>query len=298
MSALTRTWLLLALAPVALTAERFESGEPVMGTVARITLYASSAGEARAGFAAAFDRIRALDAELSDYRPDSELMRLCRRAGEAVKVSDDLFRVLQDAQRVARDTNGAFDVTLGPLVRLWRRTRLKGRLPAPAEIARARGLCGYRRMTLDGRRRTVRLESKGMLLDLGGIAKGYAAAEALGVLHARGLGRALVAIGGDLALGDAPPEKPGWRVEIEHLGKVMELANVCVSTSGDAVQFVEIGGVRYSHILDPRTGVGVRNQKAVTVIAPEGAIADALATAISVAGEGLVDRYAGARVAR
>ncbi|MGH9673380.1 MAG: FAD:protein FMN transferase, partial [Bryobacteraceae bacterium] len=107
-----------------------------------------------------------------------------------------------------------------------------------------------------------------------------------------------VAIGGDLALGDPPPEKPGWRVEIEHLGKVMELANVCVSTSGDAVQFVEIGGARYSHILDPRTGVGLRNQKAVTVIAPEGAVADALATAISLAGEGLVDRYPGARVAR
>jgi thiamine biosynthesis lipoprotein len=276
---------LALLAGSALAAQRYEFTEPVMGTLARITLYAPDASVARGASDAAFARIRELDAIMSDYRDDSELMRLCRRpTGEPVAVSRDLFRVLEHSQRVAAETDGAFDVTVGPLVRLWREARRQRQMPSTAAIDAARQCSGYRKLQLDRKVRTVTLETPGMLLDLGGIAKGYAADAALAVLRDRGFSRALVAIAGDIAAGDPPPGKDGWRIGIATTGEVRTLRNVSVSTSGDSEQFVEIAGVRYSHILDPRTGLGLKNQRTVSVIAPDGMTADSLATALSIPG--------------
>jgi len=159
---------------------RFSFGEPHMGTWFKITLYAGNEQAAQRAAREAFDRIAELDRMLTDYNSESELMRLCRKSGGApVPVSRELFFVLARAQDVSRRSGGAFDVTVGPVVRLWRRARRTGRLPEARRIADARELVGYQMVRLDHQRRTVQLQKAGMRLDLGGIAKGYAADEAL-----------------------------------------------------------------------------------------------------------------------
>jgi FAD:protein FMN transferase len=263
-----------------------------MGTLFRIVLYAPDAAAARAAADAAFARIATLDHIMSDYRADSELTRLSQHAGgPPLAVSQDLWNVLGRAQEISRQTRGAFDVTIGPLVLLWRRARREHELPDPPEIAAARKLVGFRLIHLDSAHRTVQLSKPGMRLDLGGIAKGYAADEALALLKRRGLTRALVAAGGDIALGDAPPGIHGWRIGIEDLEKpggtpsqYVRLASAGISTSGDSEQHVEIQGIRYSHIIDPRTARALTGARSATVIAPNDAAADALATAACVLG--------------
>lgn len=273
-----KTSSLLACALGLSALERFEFAEPHMGTLASIRLYASDAPAAGRAARAAFDRIAELEAILSDYRPDSELNRLCR-AGR-LRVSPDLARVLAAAQRRARESDGAFDITLAPLTKLWREARRTGQLPGEAAIATARSRTGYRRVTLRGR--DVAL-APGTELDLGGIGKGYAADEALAALRRRGVRRALVALSGDIALGDPPPGECGWRVALQDRTEC--LANRAVSTSGPEQQFLEVNGTRYSHILDPRTGLGLSTPRTVTVIARRGMDADSWATALCVAGE-------------
>lgn len=270
--------------------KRFEFTRPHMGTVFRLVLYAEDEGLARRAAEAAFARVADLDNKLSDYREDSELMRLCQRAGgEPVHVSRDLFTVLEAAQDLARRSGGAFDVTIGPLSRLWRRSRRQRELPSAERLAQARSLVGYEKVILDPNQQTVRLTQPGMVLDLGGIAKGFAADEAQKVLQSSGIRSALVAAGGDIVVSDAPPDAPAWRIGIAPLDdpnrpptRTLSLVRAAVSTSGDAEQFVEINGVRYSHILDPKTGLGLVGRQSVTVIAPHGTTSDGLATAVSV----------------
>lgn len=271
---------------------RFSYTEPHMGTRFRIVLYATDEKKAKEAAQAAFARIAELDAIMSDYRPTSELTQLSARAVEApVPVSDDLFRVLKQSQELARQTDGAFDVTVGPLSRLWRITRRTQRLPDAETLAQARALVGYHKLRLDDKARTVQLMVKGMQLDLGGIAKGYAADAALAVLRQRGWPRALVAAGGDVVAGEPPPGTQAWTVGIAPLEdpdrpptRFLHLRNAAVSTSGDAEQYVEIAGQRYSHILDPRTGLGLVGRSSVTVVAPDATTSDSLATAVSVLG--------------
>jgi thiamine biosynthesis lipoprotein len=255
-----------------------------MGTLFSITLYAPDEAAAQAAFAQAFARVRQLDDELSDYKPESELMRVCNSSPAVpVAVSSDLFTVLEKAQELSRETDGAFDVTLGPLTRLWRETRATKVLPSAQALARAQQRIGYKNLILHRPEQTVELRLAGMQLDLGAIAKGYAADEALRVLRARGISSALVAASGDLALGDAPPGKSGWRVGVELPGaSALTLHNTAVSTSGDTEQFVEIGGIRYAHIVDPKTGMGLSMRVGASVIAPNGIDADSYATALCV----------------
>jgi thiamine biosynthesis lipoprotein len=245
-----------------------------MGTQFRVTVYASDIAAAQRAIKQAFLRAETLDAKLSDYKPESELNQLCRSQRKVV--SDDLYAVLAYAQRVARESGGAFDVTLGPLIRLWREARTRRTLPDPIAVAEARQRSGYRKLKLLPSNE-VRLVRPDMQLDLGGIAKGFAADEMLRVLREAGFPRALVAASGDLAIGDG-----SWRIEIGASGEVRELSRCGVSTSGDESQYVEIDGVRYSHIVDPKTGVGAVRRPLVTVIAQSGMEADALATALSV----------------
>lgn len=263
-----------------------------MGTLFTITLYAPDETNARISVDAAFAKITALDRMLTDYDPDSELMRLCQRpAGEPTSVSEELFEVLQESQRIAELTDGAFDVTIGPLARLWRRARRAGTLPLPEQLAHARESVGWRKLQLNARHRTVTLTVPNMQLDLGGIAKGYAADKALDVLKSHGCARALVAASGDIAVGDPPPGQRGWRVSVDgfedNKGKpvrLLHLSNAAVSTSGDAEQFVEIGGNRYSHIVDPHTGVGLTNRLQVSIVGKRAVATDPLATAATVLG--------------
>lgn len=276
----------LVACAAAAAAQRFEAVEPHMGTLVRIQVYAESETQAAAGFRAAFARIAGLDSVLSDFQPESELNRLCRApAGHPVPVSADLFAVLDASQELAAQSGGAFDVTLGSLTHLWRDARRLHRVPDAAVVRAAQALCGYRKLHLDAARRTATLDQPGMQLDTGGIGKGYAAGEALAVLERLGLRRALVALSGDLAIGDPPPGARGWRVGAGDARRVRLLANTGVSTSGDSEQYLDAGGVRYSHIIDPATGMGLTGAPVVTVIARRAVDADALATAISVLGE-------------
>lgn len=301
------TSLVLAL-PAACAAsgelQRFEFARPAMGTRFRIVLYAGDARRAEAAAAAAFARIDELEARLSDWREESELSRLSRRSDEAapagpIEVSADLARVLAAAQRLARATGGAFDPTVGPMVALWRRARRQGELPDDAALARARAAVGHEKLRVDEARREVVLGARGMRLDLGGIAKGDALDQALAVVRSHGLERALLVGGGDVRAGAPPPGRSGWTVALaepdgsEPLHSV-ELAHAALSTSGDHYQFVEIGGKRWSHVLDPRTGLGVTSRALASVLAPEGATADALATAACVlAADDALARIAG-----
>ena len=267
--------------------QRFEFVEPHMGTLFRITLYASDAESARAASRAAFDRVRALDDSLSDYKPASEIMRVCREAWrEPVRVTPDLFRVLEAANALGLETGGAFDVTQGPVIQLWRRARAEHRAPSPAEIDEARRSSGHRKLVLDTANQTVFLKSKNMHIDLGGIGKGYAADQALRALREHGVTSALVAASGDLAIGEAPPHRDGWVIRVEPGGipRILTLKNAGISTSGDTEQHVEIDGKRYSHIINPDSGEGLTSGIEVTVLARDAMTSDSLATAVSVLG--------------
>lgn len=263
-----------------------------MGTLFRIKLYAENEGQAQRAFGKAFERIGQLDAILSDYQPDSELNRVTQNSiRQPVPVSKDLFRVLSAAQNMAEGTDGAFDVTVGSLTHLWRAARKQGSVPGAEALGTALERCGFRKMHLDPLRQSVAFDTGGMQLDVGGIAKGYAADEAIAVLRGAGVSRALVAASGDLAFSDSPPGKPGWSIGVDSLDnagqpftRVLVMKNAAVSTSGDAEQHLDTGGKRYSHIIDSKTGLGLTNQLTVTVVARNGTEADAAATAISVLG--------------
>lgn len=259
------------------TLERFTYIQVHMGMETRLVVYAPSSEVAERACTAAFARIGELDTIMSDYRRDSELNQLCDRAGgDPVKVSKDLFRVLARSQEIARATNGAFDVTVGPLVQLWRAARRTAQLPSPAEVEAARAKVGYTKMTLDPIGIRVRLRTPGMRLDLGGIAKGYACDAAQAVLREQGITKALVEMGGDIVLSGAPPGTKGWTIRIATAKGPIDrtLANCAISTSGDTEQFAIIGGKRYSHVVDPRTGWAVTNRVQASVIAPDGFASD------------------------
>jgi thiamine biosynthesis lipoprotein len=270
---------------------RFEFAEVHMGMPVRLVLYAEEERDARGAARAAFARIAALDAALSDYRPDSDVNRVSNRAGSWVPVPAGVYAVLERAQQIARVTGGAFDPTVGPVVALWREARRTGRLPDSAVLEQARALVDWRRLELDPGRQMARLSTPGMRLDLGGIAKGFVLDEARRALRRTGVTRALIEAGGDIVAGDAPPGLTGWRVAVPGVtgalaGRAAALANAALASSGPSAQFVQVEGVRYSHVVDPATGYGVTGDAVVHVIAPDGATADALATAIGVIGIG------------
>ena len=277
-----------------------------MGTLVMITLYASDEASATTAFRAAFDRIADLDRILSDYKPDSEINQLTTTAvGHSVKTSKDLSIVLAASQQLAEATDGAFDVTQGPVIRLWRAARVTGRVPDAAALKEAASRSGFRKLHVDASRQTVSLDQPDMALDVGAIGKGYAASEALAVLRARAIRSALVAVSGDLAFSDAPPGQRGWRIDIHSddpalagVPRVLELTNAAVSTSGASEQHLDADGRRYSHIINPSTGMGLVDDTTVTVIARNGLDADGLDTAVSIVGEdrglALVDSRPGA----
>jgi thiamine biosynthesis lipoprotein len=259
-----------------------------MGLPVRIVLHANNVARGRDAAREAFARIASLDRSMSDYRTDSEVHRIHDHAGSWVEVSTDLYAVLERSLEIARASDGAFDPTVGPLVALWRQARTSRVKPAESALDRARTLVGWQHVAMDPARRAVRLVRSGMRLDLGGIAKGYILQEAVRTLERRGVTRVLVEAGGDIVVGDAPPGRGGWSIEVStdadpaFRDRAGGLTNAALATSGPTVQFVEIEGVRYSHVVDPRTGLGLTNGVLARVIAPDGAVADALATALSV----------------
>lgn len=278
-----------------------------MGTDFRIVLYAGDQEVANRAAAAAYVRIAALNRILSDYDPQSELSLLSATAGsgQVVKLSDDLWRVLDRSQQLAAATDGAFDVTVGPLTKMWRSARRSKTFPSTERLAEARAATGYRHLQLDAATRTAQLKVPGMRLDLGGIGMGYAADEALAVLKRHGITSAMIDASGDVVCSAAPPGERGWKIALvplrendETASRIVWLAEGALTTSGDAYQYVEFDGVRYSHIVDPATGLGLTMRSSVTVTARDGMTADSLATAVCVLGPkrglSLLDTTAGA----
>ncbi len=264
---------------------RFEFIRPIMGMAVRIVLYSPDEQTANTVAQVAFERLRTLDQTLSDWKSDSELTQLNGRAGDGpVVASQDLFHAIQMSIHYADRTGGAFDPTVGPIVHLWRRARERQTLPDVDALVAALDLVGWQHVRLDETAQTIELTRPGMQLDLGGIGKGLAGDAAATLLNERGIHSFLIDLGGDLILGAPPPGERGWSVRIDPSGETIPLAHVAVATSGDSHQFVEIDGQRFSHIVNPRTGLGLTHRLQVTVISPTGTAADALASAVSVLG--------------
>jgi len=266
---------------------RFQRG--LMGTVFTVECYTHDRSVALKAVEEAFAEAAAINAVASDYIADSELLSFSRVApGTGIRVSDRLFPLLWEAYELAVRTGGRFDPTLGPLTKLWRETRRRQVLPDAEALDAALAASGWRHLVLDEKAQTLEFKRRGMRLDLGGIAKGQAADAMLEILRRHGISRSSISAGGDIRVGDAPLDAEGWRVDVlvserSQNPDPIYLANAAVSTSGDLHQFVEIAGKRYSHIIDPATGLGLTRRVSATVVAPTATLSDALATACCVA---------------
>jgi thiamine biosynthesis lipoprotein len=297
---LLRSLFLIALSLGSLRAEeaqRFAFERPLMGTRFSITCYGRDEAAAKVAADEAFAKGEEINAIASDYIPESELMQLSQKIGAPVKVSPLMTELLDASFEMAKSTEGTFDPTLGPLTRLWRETRKSGKLPSDDILAAAKAQCGWQDVVWDKEAGTILLKKPGMQLDLGGIAKGFTAEKMFEVMEKRGFPQTIIAAGGDLRLGDPPPGRTAWRVGLQTFNpeepeEVVELKNCSVSTAGDLHQFVEIEGKRYSHIIDPKTGLGITEKVAVSVIAPHGVICDGLDTAACVIGADKAEEFA------
>jgi thiamine biosynthesis lipoprotein len=273
--------------------QRYSFSEPHMGTEFRLILYSDNEQRAKTAADSAFSRVEELNRIMSDYLDGSELNRLSRTSGsgEFVKVSPDLFEVLQASVEYCRQSDGLFDITVGPLSRFWRVIRMSPEpaLPGEVELEQILEAVGCGLIELNSSDQSVMLKASDMRLDLGGIAKGYTADEVLEVLKSFGITRALMDAGGDITLGDPPPGRSHWEVAVpdRSLGSetggyiTIETENRSVTTSGDLYQYVVIDGVRYSHVINPKSGIGSMKQIQATVVAGSGMQADALSSILT-----------------
>jgi thiamine biosynthesis lipoprotein len=256
---------------------RIEESLDAMGSTYTITLYGYGQERVEAALEAAFSEVRRLDGMLSNYRPNSEWSEVNRYAAERpVRVTPELFDLLSACQKFSRESEGTFDVSVGPLMKVWGFYRGTGRLPQRDEVVRALEKVGYRNVILDRESRTVRFARKGVELDPGGIGKGYTVDQVVDVLKDNGISSALVSAGGSsiYALGTPNNNGRGWEVKIrdpKHPGKTLEdlyLQNESMSTSGTYEKFFQAEGKTYSHIMDPRTGFPAQGMLSVSVLAP------------------------------
>ncbi|MEZ4366738.1 MAG: FAD:protein FMN transferase [Kofleriaceae bacterium] len=282
-----------AAAPVA-AAEPHKTvhGAKAMGTTLQLTVWSDDEAEAAAGAQAVIAEFNRLDAMMTTWTPDSEVSRINAAAGKAaVKVSTETVEVLARALEVSRLSKGVFDITVGAFRGLWKFDQdMDGTLPDPAEVKRRLALVGWRDVVLDKKKRTVKLRKKGMAITLGGIAKGYAVDRAVAILHARGLTDFILQAGGDLYVSGAKGPKP-WVVGIRdpRAGRDVSFAVAPVtdhafSTSGDYERGFVKDGVRYHHILDPRTGQPARASRSVTLLAKDAFTADAWSKVLFILG--------------
>lgn len=278
---------------------RFEASHNAMATEYTVVAYGSSREYLAAVVDEVFEEIDRLDAQMSNYKPESELSRVNRDAArQSVVVEPGLFRLIQGAVHYSEETDGAFDVTVGPLMKAWGFFRGQGRLPTKAEIAQVLKHVGYRHVMLDPASRTVRFDEDGIELDLGGIAKGYAVDRAVEILRENGVTRALVSSGTSsiYALG-SPPGARAWRVTVrdpynaKKVGSVILLRNHSVSTSANYERFFNLGGKTYGHIMDPHTGMPVEGLVSAAVLAPSTCQSDALTKPLFILGVNGMRQY-------
>lgn len=287
--------------------QRLESSASIMGSEFRIACFAADRKTAAGAITAAFDEVRRVDAFLSHYRPESELSRINEEAaGGEVSVSPEMADLLASCLRYATASDGAFDITVGALVNAWGFYRGGGKMPNAWTLWWARRNSGYQHLKLDPVRRTVRFLRAGMLLDPGGIGKGYAVDRAVEALREYGIERALVSSGTSsiYAMGEPPDGEGGWTLDLRgpdgsgSTVATVKLRNEALSTSGSYEKFFEEGGRRYGHILDPRTGRPASGVAGVSVIAASAIDTEAWATALLVNGAAWAREhpFAGARV--
>lgn len=271
--------------PAATSAElkKYRFSEPHLGTLVHLVFYSANEKSAEKLASQCFQRVKALDAILSDYRPDSEVNKLCElMIKKPHRVSEELFSVLNQAQKISALTDGAFDVTLGKHTKRWRARSHDKTIPESDDNYPE---INYRDLVLDSENKTVTL-NKTLSIDLGGIGKGYIADRLMQRLNEAKIKHAAVIIGGETVLADAPPGKTGWKIGIENpehqIVGTLNLANTALSTSGDSYQFFESDGKRNSHLIDPVTKKSKLNRLNVTTIAPTSTQADAWATALRI----------------
>lgn len=268
---------------------RLEFSHPQMGTEFRVILISQDSVKAAEAVEEAFLWLDSLNQQLSDYLPDSELSLVMRRSGSnmLLPVSSELLEILTEGYLIAEASGGAFDPTIGPLSQVWRRAFQRDEFPEFERVAEARLRVDYQSLILVPDSQGIKLLLNDMQLDLGGIAKGYAAEKLVNRLISKGFPHVLVDAGGDISMGYPPPGKPGWKIlplwPDEELEPIY-LSNTAIATSGDAYQFLEWEGERYSHIIDPRNGYGISRQRLVTVQTSSGTHADAIASLVSVLG--------------
>jgi thiamine biosynthesis lipoprotein len=274
------------------SAVRYEASHQAMGTFFSIVAYGSNSACLEEATCEAFQVIDRLDQQMSHYKPDSELSAINRMAySQRVAVKPELFGLLEDSIRYSEETNGAFDITVGPLMKSWGFFRGWGRRPSPAELAEALQKIGYRHIKLDAATQTIEFDRHGIELDLGAIGKGYAVDRVVEVLRSAGIEQALVSSGTSsiYALG-APPGEEGWKVSLCHpldrtkSACILRLHNLSLSVSGEYEKSFELEGRIYSHIIDPRTGEPLENMLMTVVVAPSNTQSDALSTSFFVAG--------------
>jgi len=256
---------------------RLEKSADAMGSTYSIAVYGNDRVKMEAAVDAAFDEVRRLDDLLSNYKPESEWSQVNRHAAEGpVKVSPELFRLLAACLEYSQAGEGAFDITVGPLMKVWGFYKGSGHLPHRPEIQAAMVKVGYRHILLDPASETVRFDRPGVEMDPGGIGKGYAVDRMIDVLRQKGVQIALVAGSGSSIYGmGAPPDEPkGWRTEIKDPGNASKsaaevyLKDMSMSTSGSYEKFFRAEGRTFSHIMDPRTGYPAQGTVSVSVIAP------------------------------
>lgn len=258
--------------------QEFSYSRMQMAMPVRITVWCESQDKAETACKLAFNRMTDLVKIFSDYDPDSEINWLVNNGFEtSIELSPELSEVLSFSRKLNFDSHGAFDPTCGAAIAVWREARKTGVYPSSQTIEEARRHCGFENITVDPDLRRAMLHVPGMRLDFGGIAKGFIGDEVLRVLEDNGIDVGCFEAGGDIVLGQSPPGTDGWEIDVGS-GVPLLLSSCGVSTSGDAQQFVVIDGKRYSHVIDPRTGIGVTTGRTAFVIAPCGMQSDALAT--------------------
>ncbi|MBI4514801.1 MAG: FAD:protein FMN transferase [Deltaproteobacteria bacterium] len=276
--------------------------QPHMGTVVTLTVAIDDEAVAERAIASGFAEVSRLDQLLSNYKSTSDLSRLNAQAGTGpVSVAPELFEVTRAAVQIATRSGGAFNPLLQPVIKLWGIPE-HPRVPSAAELEALRPLTDLRGLVLSEDQRTIALAQPGMALGLGGVGKGYTADRVAEVLEQSGARGGVAAIGGDIRVFGKHPDDRPWRIAVRPPQAdtpplaVVELSRGAVSTSGDYERYFEVDGVRYHHIIDPRSLMPAQGAASVTVLAPTATEADGLATAVLVMspaeGVALVERSA------
>ena len=270
----------------------FSQSRNAMGTVFAIHLYAESEAQALSFFEVAFEEVERLEETLSKFRPSSEICRINRLAASQLVTTDpEVFSLIQQSLFYSEQTAGAFDITVGPLMRTWGFFRAEGHFPDAQELKAARERTGFEKVLLNRGARTISFAIPGMELDLGAIGKGYAVDRAVEILREASVSAALVVAGSSTvyALG-TPPEEDGWKIHVpDPLDRTRKISTVklrdqAISTSGNYERFFELDGRRYCHVMDPRTGMPVEGVLQTTLIGSDGAMTDAVSNALFVLG--------------